>query len=343
MSNLLNIDTVSKGRVTDPSFIVLENNVKKYSNLFRNRMVDQNRFIPRDHILYKLLYSLGLQPYMDDELLVYRVRDKAQGLATSLRLTYYNNFGEISENNFIPNTKEVLILSTEPEGPTVKILHHNHYNLNFELGEKNFEDGLAFIEINLYSLAKAYFRWLKHKSEDENVFNFLYMEGIYSLLPEYMDIALINRHFYNLREIELPVETKNKLFSTPHIGDSVSTHIKTIKKHYEKRDLNMAGLFEHIPCVFKDTAYDYLPQSPSWSTDQIRWAYELARLQYLNNALYYLEKRDLAKKEKNHLPQFKRYVKNFNQAKQINRLKNEDRALMQSIVNETDLHLSSLL
>lgn len=343
MSNLLNIDTVSKGRVTDPSFIVLANNVKKYSNLFRNRIAEQNRFIPKDHILYKVLLELGLQPYMDDEFLHYRIRDKAKRIASSFRFTYYNSFGELSYGNFIPETNEVLILTTDEKGPVTRILYHNHYNLNFELGEKNFHDGLAFIEINIYALAKAWFRWLKTRGEDDSTFKFLYMEGIYRLLPEYMDLALINRHFYNLEEFELPMESKNKEFATPHIGESVSRHINSIQNFYLKRDFDIGGFLDNIPCVFKESALEYVPEIPTWGTDQIRWAYELARLQFINSALYYLEKQGLAKKERNHLSQFQRFVKNFNQSRQLSRIKKEDQKYLSPIINETDLLLSKLL
>lgn len=343
MSNLLNIDTVSKGRVTDPSFIVLANNVKKYSNLFRNRIADQNRFIPKDHILYKVLLELGLQPYMDDEFLHYRIRDKAKQLATSFRFTYYNSFGELSHGNFIPDTKEVLILTTDKEGPITRILYHNHFNLNFELGEKNFHDGLAFIELNIYALAKAYFKWVKERGENDTTHKFLYMEGVYRLLPEYMDLALINRHFYNLEEIDLLMESKNKEFATPHIGESVTTHINTIEKFYTSRDFDIGGFLDNIPCVFKETALSYVPTIPSWGTDQIRWAYELARLLFINSSLHYLMKRELGKKEKNHLYQFQRFVKNFNQSRQLSRIKKEDRTYLSPIINETDLLLSKLL
>lgn len=343
MSGLLNFDTVSRGRVEDPSYIHIKSVVKKYSTQIRFRIEEMNRFVPRDHLLYKLIRAMHLQPWQNDETLIYTVRDKMSSLATSFRLTYHNNYGQLHDGAIIPGTREAIILTAKDEGPVLNILYHNHSNLNWEIGNPNFKDGLAFIEINLVALAKAYYQWKslsEFNPDTDNLYQHIYKKIWYPLLPQYMDIAMYNRHIYHGEGMVLPPDPPVREYRIPMIEDRIQRHVENMFRINGTRRLNVAGFLEQIPLFTKDTALELVPKYPGFYTNQSRWIYTLAKLPYIYNALDYTASTGKQSINRRWIGNLNRFVKTFRMAKTIERLPQADRGVLLQLVDSLDKSLS---
>lgn len=344
MSTLLNFDTVSKGRVTDPSFIHIKSVVKKYSTQIRFRVLDTNRFLPRDHMLVKLVQNLGLQPWMDDESLKFRIREAARTLATAYRVTYHNNFGELHDSAIIPGCTEALIFTVEENNVPLNILYHNYHNLNWEIGDGNNIEPIAFIEINLYALAKLYLKWLGKRAMglEDNLYNFMYKHVWYTMLPKYMDLALYNKHVYRGSGYVLPKDSKPIEYKIPQIADRIDRHIDVITSLNSKRRLNLSGVLESYQLFNLDTALDLIPPEPNFLTTQSRWIYTLSRLPYIYNSIDSATKNKSNAINKRWVGGLNRFIKTFRQAQSLNRLPLKHRSSLYAFVDRLDRSISRI-
>jgi hypothetical protein len=277
---------------------------------------------------------------MNDEMLLYTIRDKLPTIATSYQLTYHNNYGRLHDGAIIPGTKEAIILTANPTGPVINILYHNHYNLNWEIGNPTFKDGIAFIELNLFALAREYYRWQFIASESENIFNFLYKKALYPMLPKYMDIAMYNRHCYQSDGVVLPPDPKVTEYRIPMIEDRIQRHIDNVERINASRRLNVASFLEQIPLFFHESALELVPKYPSFYTNQSKWIYTIAKLPYIYNGLNYVAKSKNHAMNRRWIGNLNRFVKTFRGANTLTHLPKSDQSSLYAFVDQLDESLS---
>lgn len=341
MTNLLEINGPSKGRVTDPSFIYIEDTVKKYTNQLKFRIDRLNRFVKKDHLLYKLITltmeGLPLVPD-DDEFLFFDTRRAIRGLSTSLNLTYLNNYGKLHYGSLIPGTKEAIVITAKENLKPITILYHNHYNVNWELGNKNFDEGFAIIELNIFAIMKLYYEWRAMKSEEDDIFNFIYKKLIYSMIDDYMDIALYNRHIYTRDDVSMPEPPPVREYRLPNIGSRIDKHVQVVNTFQDKKRLNITGFLEHIELFHKETALDLVPSYPTFITHQARWVYSIAKLPYIIEGLKYASDSKSNKREINRkfTGQLKRFVRNFKNQNPLSPLPQQDQAYLLTYLDSLD-------
>lgn len=345
MKSLLEINSPTRGRATDPSFIYIEETVKKYTTQLKYRINNLNRFVNKDHLLYKLLtLSLESMPFLpeDDQSLFFDARRSIRGIATSLKLSYINNYGSLHNGAIIPNTKEAIVITAKMNNKPVSILYHNHYNLNWDLGNDNFKEGIAFIELNIYAILKEYYNWRIMNSQEDDLFNFIYKKLIYSCIDDYMDIALFNRHIYTRENTSMPAPPPVREYKIPNLEDRFDKHVRIVGKIQDSKRLNVSGFLDHIELFHRESAKELIPSYPDYTTHQVRWVYTFSTLPYITAALKYAATSKGNKREINRkfIGQLKRFVRNFKNQNPISPLPSLDQERLQEILNSLDQTLS---
>lgn len=338
MSHISDLYNATTGAPQDPGFKYIKDVVNRYTTQILFRIRDMNRFVKRDHILYKLISALQLQSWENDDMLLYTVREKLPRIATMMNMTYHNSYGKLHDSAIIPGTKEAIVLCVRNDNKVITILNHNHYNLNWELGNPTFNDGLAFIEINMYALARAYYKWTFLK--EESIYSFIYKHILISILPQYMDIALYNRHMLNSEGVILPKDVRVTEYKTPNIQDRIDSHVDKLAKLIKTRRLNISSTLEGIPLFNNINALDIFPVYPSFITNQSKWVYSLAKVPFLYTTIEMATKNGNPSINKTYIGTLNRYVKAFRLGRYLERLDQQDRLRLNVLIDRLDVSLS---
>lgn len=343
MNNLLEVGTLSNGRVKDPSYIYIGDTVKKYTSLIKYRVGEMNRFVPKDHLLFKLI-SLATLPVVpdDNDILFFETRRSIRGLATSLDLTYLNNYGKLHKGSIIPGTTEAIVITARKDDKPIRILYHNHYNVDWELGNKNHPDAFAIIELNLYAIMKEYYKWKSGFNNHDNLFNFIYKVLLYPVIEDYIDLSLYNKNVFTRFGISMPKAPNVREFRIPMLEDRFAKNISNIINIQDKQHLNINEFLMHIELPFRDSARDLLVGYPDGVTHQARWVYTFAMIPFITDALDYAARGKNNKKAINRksIGQLKRFVKNFKMQNPISPLPRLDQSYLLTYLERLDQILS---
>jgi len=285
----------AKGRVTDPSFILIHDTVIKNHKLIRERYLTSASHVKPNNILIKILSGLGLSSNTDLNTLQYQVKDAGRKLANSLQVTSFNSYGKNFYNNFINGGSESIVFvydrfdeSSWSELSPIEYLYHTNTNVNFVVGTNQDDNVFAFIKINVVMLAYQFIQWRKWRDlnqVEENVYNFLAKYPLFNSLKSYMDISLFNMHNYRVIGKPLRNDDTVRLYPTPSLSDHLNkSNVKIINMLYGKGH-TIGGTLYTTPSFFNDSALDLTHGLGGIQTRQLEWFTLATRIPYIRYAL----------------------------------------------------------
>lgn len=281
----------SKGKGANPTYIYIRSAVKNNMLRVRERVWNSTRFVSHQHILVKLLQGIGLHRRMELDELRYYVADRMYSLANAMGLTSATSFGTVHTGVVFKNTQEVLIVNNEPFEPTeweslepIRVLYHEETNLNYQFGNIDSADNLAFISINVPMLAYQYTQWsdwVSSHNGDENIYNFVYKYPLFNALKSYMDISFFNRFFYPLIGRGIDPETPYRETSLTDINHLMGNVIQAYRLMINGGHRSISHVLYYTPLLFADSVIDLTETPRVVKTSQIQWALDYYRLPYI--------------------------------------------------------------
>lgn len=283
----------AKGKSVDSSFIYIENTVIKNHNLVRRYINTSSLAVPPDHLIPKLILSLGLNISMSDLDTIYSVKDRTLALASSLNLASYTSFAKPYYNTLLDGGAEYILATNEDFDATmpwenltpIEFLYHTYTNLDYKLGAHRDDSAIGIIKINLPMLAYQYHKWrcwLRDYDVEgtENLYQFAVKYPIFNSLKSYMDISWFNRLYYRLSERQiLPDGTFGPQVPTANILPQIDRTSNNLLAMLANKKLTIGQALYHVPMFFEDTAlnlvYDKLDLFSTRQTDWFEMVYKL--------------------------------------------------------------------
>lgn len=292
-----------KGTIKDPSYILIESNVKRHLPRIRKLLHTTDRAIGSDNILFRILGSLqGVHRYMSYDEVHWYCRRNLSRIAAGTGCAGPASFGQVHVGNFIKSQDELISLVAEEvdtnqpweEIASARFLYHPHTNLDWEIGSGEIGRGVALIEVNIVALVWQWIQSLryfdvadKRKRRPTNKV-WVYRYVVYNMLPSYFNLAVFNRHLYSATHERYQVQDKNSVYPVPDLGGFIERHIRMIAMNLRKGDKLPMQLLNNIQLPFPDknleyaTAMGLVIDIPSknllW---QHRVIYEIANLYFL--------------------------------------------------------------
>ena len=281
----------SKGKGVNPTYIYIRSIVKNNILRVRERVWNSTRFVPHQHLLVKLLQGIGLHRKMTLDELRYYVTDRMYSLANALGLTSSTSYGTTHTGVLFKNTQEVIIVTNEAFEPgeresltPIRVLYHEETNLNYQFGNIDPNDGLAYISINVPMLAYQYIQWsewVTAHNGDENIYNFVYKYPMFNALYSYMDISFFNRFFYPLVGRGIDPETPYRETSLSDIAHLMSNVMQTYRTMINGGHRSISHVLYYTPLLFADSVIDLTTPPKLVKTRQVQWALDYYRLPYI--------------------------------------------------------------
>ena len=271
----------SKGRVTDPSFISIAQDVNKNHLRIRNRYLTSSLAVDPTNILLKILSGLNLHGGITLDTLHHHTDSVVNQLASALRLTSPVSYGEGVVNEIMEGGHTSILLVSNRFDMSVPwmdlepiIFHyHTNTNINYKLGTGN-SASYAAVSVNVYMLAYQLLHWSRWKSAnnaDESVRQFISKYPIFNSLRTYMDISQLNRHFYRLSDKEILDDPVNRDYPTPNIEHRVDKSNLKIVSGLLSGGRSVGQALYSTPVFYKDSALDLLKAPRVIRTDAVRW------------------------------------------------------------------------
>lgn len=287
----------AKGKSIDSSFIYIENSVIKNHILVHRYILNSSLAVPPNHLIPKLIYSLGLNVNMSNDDIVSTVKNKTNQVSNAFRLTSYTSFGVPLFNTFLDGGAEHIMLTNEDFDTSlpweqltpIEFLYHTYTNVNYSLGSLGDQSAIGVIKINLPMLALQYHRWRswsRQHDAEQTVYHFTVKYPIFNSLKSYMDIAQFNRIYYRIAE--------RPLLKDVPFGRTVPT--MNIIPRLDKSALNIIGYLSNkqhtigqalytVPVFFQGSALDLVNRLDLYSTKQTEWFDVLYQLPYIHFGL----------------------------------------------------------
>ena len=288
--------TQTKGKVIDPTFIYIKGLVNKNLLRVRDRVWSSAKFVPHEHLLAKILLSLGLNRHMLFDEVFYEMSDRMYQLSNALGITSATNYGRGHTEVLLQGDLEILLFTAERFNPKtpwqdlrpIQFLYHEHTNLNYQLGVPDGGDAVAYITINLPMLAWQYLEWARWRQVnhvDENTYEFIKKYPMFNSLYSYLDISLFNRHYYRLTGVAIPddpIYREIPLANVEHLLQKSNLYIlDTILKQHR----TVAQCLYYTPGFFLDNSLQLTIKPQVVKTRQSQWVLEYFRLPYIHYGL----------------------------------------------------------
>ena len=257
--------------------------------------------VPSNHLLVRLLQTIGVPRSQDIYRYVDNVDSAANKYGMALKLTSSINRGQVFDGVFYgPEVKEIIVSHTQPFDPAwaeanwinlcpVQVIHHPISNLSFMLpnGKKNnSETGLAVIAINLPLLAVMYRSFRIEESNyanlsgdsERSIMNFVSMFVLPNMLFSHADYALFNRA-YNLTVGAPMGEAYGKhSFYVVNNDKEVDKVLGTLVDLTRKSNRGMTSILRSFPALYRPN-FDKVLEVPDMAmTYQVYWAMVLSRM-----------------------------------------------------------------
>ena len=281
----------SKGKGVNPTYIYIRSIVKNNILRVRERVWNSTRFVPHQHLLVKLLQDIGLNRRMSVDELRYYVTDRMYSLANSLGLTSSTSFGRVHTGVVFKNTQEIVIVNNEPFDITeweslepIRILYHEETNLNYQMGNMDTPEHLAYISINVPMLAYQYIQWSEWVSShngEENIYNFVYKYPLFNALKSYMDISFFNRFYYPMVGRGIDPEVPYRETSLSDISHLMGNVMQSYRTMINGGHRSVSHVLYYTPMLFADSVIDLTVTPRVVKTRQIQWALDYYRLPYI--------------------------------------------------------------
>lgn len=289
----------AKGKSFDSSFIYIDNAVRKNHVLIRDYILKSSLAVPPDHLIPKLLYSLGINYNAPDIDIIYNAKDCVRRVSNSLRLTSYTSFGQPLFNTFLDGGAEHIILTDDDfrlDTPwekltPVEFLYHTYTNVNNCLGAHRDDSGIGVIKINLPMLVYQYHKWrtwTRLNESSESIYHFTVKYPIFNSSASYMDISLFNRIYYRLSENVIQKDTPfGPQVPTANFIPQLDRSSGNILSYLTNKEMTIGQALYNIPIVFSEnkTALDLTDNLDLYRTRQTEWFEMLYKLPYIHYGL----------------------------------------------------------
>lgn len=279
--------------VSDTVSRTLDNFVKYYQ--------DHSFAVKSNHLLVKLLQSIGTGEALGLNDYLNRVDSLASNLSMALKFTSSINKGNVFNNIFFgPNSNEVIIsYSTVYDVKqsyydwknirAVNILRHDRTNLALNLldGKTNYESEIAVVSIDIPLLALQYraFRENQHYinsgESEESAMQFVAKYVLPNMAYSYLDWAIYNRMDNYL------FDKSNETFNakTPFYQIDYTSKIDKVLldqlNRFKNTKLRFDAILKMIPVISETSLFEMAKLTQVAPTLQVIWALVLARIKIL--------------------------------------------------------------
>lgn len=286
----------NKGKVIDPTFIYIQNTVNKNLLRVRDRVWASAKFVPHDHLLAKILLSLGLNRSMVFDEVFYEMSDRMYQLSNALGITSATNYGHGHQDVLLTGDLEILLFTAErfdPKTPwqalrPIRFLYHEHTNINYQLGAPDSTDAVAYITINLPMLAWQYLEWAKWRQAnavDENTYEFIRKYPMFNSLYSYLDISLFNRHYYRMTGTPILDDEVYREIPLANIDHLLQKSNLFIIDTLLKQHRTIAQCLYFTPAFFCENSLALTEKPTVVKTRQSQWVLDYFRLPYIHYGL----------------------------------------------------------
>ena len=285
-----------------------------------------------EHILVRLLNSLGIPLILPMDRYVNHLSSKAVRVASSLGISSGYSKGGCFYNQFYGENKVEILLAHESifnyeqtylnwkTQVPIEVLRHPETSLDFPIldGKRNEgTGGVCVIAINVVMLGLMYKAFVDEEVKKENkdnpkhksVMEFIRMYVLPGMIGSHLDISVFNR-LNNLR-IGIPNDMSIKRTHSFHmpikLSDKIETCQRDILKNIEQGGYTYSKLLSNIPLLatINAIALNQVPETPQ--NRQIYWAVLLSRI-YLIDFLINVNKASL-KSNTSYINKIKRTIK----------------------------------
>jgi len=214
-------------------------------------------------------------------------------------------YGDNVYEAFIYTENEVNLFELEDnwrELRPLRVVYTTTTDLNYGFPYENVDKmlpELVVYELDVVALALQYREWARcrvrdDRSTDHNVF--IAMIVLPSVVPDIMDLAVINR-FFKIAKGEPILDSKFNIHPFPVIDyrDKVDDVLKGFCNLLKNKPYDVSIVLDSVPMLFGKTTSDVLLLSNSVYTQQSNWLLAVCRLPYIAELIDVLGKRGIAK------------------------------------------------
>lgn len=286
---------VQRGRSLDPSFKYIRDTVNKNYFRRRARVIASADTVSPNHLLVRILQSLGLNRRLTLDELHYAMTERMYQLANAMNITSATNYGTTHTNVMLDGAQEIIVFHNTEFEPSawesmcpVKFLYHCETNLDTRLGGNKTTDTLAFISINIPMLAYQYIMWAKavrRAESTENTLNFVAKYVMYNAVQSYMNISYFNRIYNELAgkpEIKYPPFREIPL---ANIDGYVAKNIKFNLAKFGGGARAISQYLYQIQLPFADSGFDLTEEPDLVKNRQCMWAMDMFQLPFIHFGL----------------------------------------------------------
>lgn len=280
---------------------ITERNVQKYIDYRRNSV----SFVDTDHLLIKILMSLGVSYTGNDVLFTEQVAQRVRRVEHGFGLTSYANRGRVHQGVFFNGRgHEIILLANSPvpgdiascweDVSPLRVLSHARSDLSIETfdGKGNEpEVGLSVIALDLPLLALQWEYWKQsvYAGKDEqhrSYSHFLYQFPLTNLVKSFLDVSLINRFYRRVLGAvgstylrKQPVYLTDNSVGVDKVLDEVTDRLFTKQMDFE-------DMARNIPAFFGQSALETVRVKNIPYTQQAIWALMAARVEIVSAMLF---------------------------------------------------------
>lgn len=280
------------------------NGLKRNSEIVTDYYKIRPFAVKSEHILARLLNSLGVSYMMNLERFYDLVDSRALPLSSSFRMTSSLNKGTMFKGIFFgEDSEEILLACDDSINPfyvyknwkdvsAVKVIMHPKSDLGFTLpnGKKSGTDyGVSVIAINIPALAVQFKAFLDYQQinfidkgmNPQTVAQFIHMYVLPNMLGSQLDIALFNRA-YNLT-VGAPMgdATKKHAFMLLDYSKYVDASYSQLVDFFKQNDRHYKIILKSFFGIQQSNFEDLFVLPDNAPTRQVVWAELVARIRVI--------------------------------------------------------------
>lgn len=350
-------DGIGQSTITPPGWLYakdgLERNLKIVKDYYHNRP----RAVKSQHILVKLLTTLGVSYDLHLERFYDIVDGRALQYGMNLKMSSSLYRGAFFRNAFYGgNTLEVLIANNESIDPyyvyqnwrtvqSVRVIDHPKSDLDMLLPNGRMDstgDGIAVIEINIPTLAIQFKAFMDDQMKrsagglfsPQTTAQFVHMYVLPNMLDTHVNIALFNRAYNLVVGAPMSVTNQKHPFYLTNFSRDVDKTYKILVNYFKDTDRDFKSILKTFQCL-NGSFIDGLVLPGTASTRQIVWTEFIARLKAMDFMTDLSRSRGRARNTSD-LNQYFRQVKMFDSDKVL------QQALPRELYNDVQLVIDSI-
>lgn len=272
---------LSRGRVTDPSFINIARGVNKNHRRIRAQYLNSSMAVKPTHVLLKLLSGLALTVSMTPRDIELRAEALTNQIAQSLRLTSPVSPGEGNIGDFMDAGHTSVLLHSDRFDADIPwynlepvvFRYHTNTNINYLLGCGD-EASYAFVEVNVPMLAMQLYHWTRWRNGadvDESIRQFITKYPLFNAVKSYMDVSLLNRHYYQLTDAAIPEDRKTPQWPFISHEDAVDKSALKVVNQLLTGGKSIGQTLYSTAGFFTESALDRFQRPRVPRTNAVRW------------------------------------------------------------------------